>query len=120
MLTDDFKVVDYQATASGYYLLRFRDKAGNDLTVEQTGKGGCNGYFPFTMRESFGAWLEDNINLFIGFWEGMARNPQADQYTKDMALDFADNIRSRGIEWQDHCCMTICDMIENRLIRVGG
>lgn len=121
MLTDNFKVVDYQATPSGYYLIRFRDKDGNDVVVEQTGKGGCNRYhcaYP-ALTDSFDSWLSDNAHLFIGFWEGRAKVTR-DDYDQQMALSFAQAIRERRTEWQDVCMLIICEGIERRAIPVEG
>lgn len=104
-LTDEYSIVDYQATPSGYYQITFRGDDGT-VTVTQEGRGGCNLYSMRTL--AFDKWLANNAWLAVAFY----RRTQF-----DWAVHAIEN---REVEWEDHVVMAICDMIDLKILTVRG
>lgn len=106
-LTDDYSIVDYQSTPSGYYQITFRGD-GELVVVTQTGRGGCNYYS--SRPASFDKWLADNAWLAMSFYRRLG-----DDFMWMLPI-----IENREFEWEDHVVMAICDMIDLRLVTVKG
>lgn len=102
------KIVDYQATPSGYYQISFRNDEGHTIVVTQHGRGGCNLYQPHTMKPELLEWL-DQFSLRTIF------------HLEKMGLDdLANVVRNKDNEWEDSVVLTLCDLIDMGRIRVEG
>lgn len=105
-LAAGFKVIDFQATPSGYYQIIFRSDKGETVVVTQHGRGGSN--FTTPPLASFEIWLGANDQMAIDSMDEMGFH------------DLAVAVAERTFEWQDTVVLAIANAVEMGLVRVEG
>jgi hypothetical protein len=102
------KVVDFQATPSGYYQISFRNDEGQTIVVTQHGRGGCNIYQPANLKPEL-----------LTYFESVA--PDAIAYLSASGFpELAQAVRDRENEWEDSVALSIADFIDLGTIRIEG